>query len=245
MQVRQETVYINSKLPPRNSRGMWNRTIHCLATKVSDLLYWATGKQRVLVIDPMFFAPVNACFRRRILASPMWTTRAFAERMATKCGVSPHASVISGRYEIDPSYPREALLTGYSDMCLAVARSYWWCSNTYLTIDHFETALLPEGWVRLSEEERLALEVIFSERAVLREYQLEMYRANTQRYHMRSQLEERPPPAEEECPICFELATDCGPWVALRVCGHQFHSECVLRLVQPTCPLCRAVIVSF
>ena len=245
MQVRQETVYINSKLPPRNSRGMWNRTIHCLATKVSDLLYWATGKQRVLVIDPMFYAPINASFRRRIRASELWTTRAFAERMVTKCGVSPHASMTSGRYEIDPLYPREALLTGYADMCLAVARPFWWCRNKYLTIQYFETAPLPEGWVRLSEEERLALEVIFGENAVLREFQLEMYRVNTLRYHMRSQLDERPPPAEEECPICFELATDCGPWVALRVCGHQFHSECVLRLVQPTCPLCRAVIVSF
>ena len=220
---------------------MWSGTIQWIATKVSDLLYLATGKRRALVLDPMFYTPINACFKRRALASLMWTNRAFAERMVTKCGVSPHPSAISGNYVIDQSFPREELIAGYADMCIAVACPFWWRRDYVLWKEHFKAAPLPEGWIRLSEEERLALELIFIERAAVRELQLEMYRLNTIRCQVRSRVKECVPPEGEECPICFELATDSS-WGAL-YCGHEFHFECILKLVRQTCPLCRADII--
>ena len=149
--------------------------------------------------------------------------------------------MISGNYEIDQRLRREELVASYADMCLALPRPFWWCRGGVLWKEHFEAAPLPEGWIRLSEEERLALELIFIERAAARELQLEIYRLSTIRCEVSSRLKECVPPEDEECPICFELATDSS-WGALH-CGHEFHRECILKLVRQTCPLCRADII--
>jgi hypothetical protein len=47
------------------------------------------------------------------------------------------------------------------------------------------------------------------------------------------------PEQGEECSICL----DGGgvDWVALSLCRHCFHTDCIGRWVFPTCPMCRAV----
>ena len=43
----------------------------------------------------------------------------------------------------------------------------------------------------------------------------------------------------EECSICLQGGG--VDWVALSLCRHCFHTDCIGRWAYPTCPMCRAV----
>ena len=56
-------------------------------------------------------------------------------------------------------------------------------------------------------------------------------------------------PQEGECSICLSDGYENGDNVAILPCGHLFHFDCMLRVVQmdalPRCPYCRTVLFSF
>jgi hypothetical protein len=130
-------------------------------------------------------------------------------------------------------------------MCIAVGNPYFkkgdHNANRYLTTDHLANAPLPRGWIRVSGG--YWYRNLFDSQLIWRLEQSEISNADRVRNLMRGQMVDcLISPDTDECSICLEPAAK-GAWIALVVCGHAFHKDCLFQIHRPTCPLCRAVIV--
>jgi hypothetical protein len=141
----------------------------CLRLLIERLCLLA-GAKKHYVLDPLFFTPIDCRFKRKVIASPLWTASVFAEKLLTKCGVCVDVSVITG--VLDPSITRAVLVAGYADMCVAVGLPCfgWNFTGVVLSKERFATAPLPvaSAWILVGEDERIRYAALLEGRALLR-----------------------------------------------------------------------------
>lgn len=147
---------------------MWAQTLRWCLLFVIERLCLFFGAKKHYLLDPLFYTPIDCCFKRKVIASPLWTASVFAEKLLTKCGVCVDASMITG--DLDPSITRSVLVQGYADMCVAVGMPCFGRKFTgvVLSRERFSTAPLPESWILVGEQERIRYAALFEERALLR-----------------------------------------------------------------------------
>ena len=217
-----------------NIRVMMETLAYTLATKAVAVLhalrFWVSDPQKTRIHDPLFNVLIDSDFRRQIAALSKGSFKDFAEKLILCLGICPGASTMTDLAALDASAIKEVLLDNYADMCTEIYFEMWKQLIKNVIIPEERFTALPKGWFRLSPYERTALRHFFATRHALK------------RTMVKCAAED-----DAECPICFEPA--CVSWVSLPSCGHQFHAECVLKLVypfepvRPKCPLCRAAIL--
>ena len=207
------------------------------------LWFWLTGVKKQFLLDPLFFSPIDTRFRQKVVASPMWSSSTFAIQLLTKAGVCVHPSMTAGRLTLDPSISRTHVAEGYASMCIIAAgppiyqhASGRWDALSWVSM---ASAPLPEGWSRISEQERLSYAALADEQYEIRWRQIILYGSQCNRQQITAQLVDCDP-VDEECCICLDQGEK--QWAFLRVCKHRFHVECITEITQLKCPLCRTAI---
>ena len=134
-----------------------------------ELLYRFLGARKVFVYDPLFCIRITPAFKRWAIDSYLWPQPSIvAERLLSKFGICAYASLLTGAH--DPSVTRTQLVSGYADMCVAVATPCFLWNNAptpFLSKHHLTTAPLPEGWCLVTESERMRYALFFQRRVVL------------------------------------------------------------------------------
>jgi hypothetical protein len=133
-----------------------------------ELLYRFLGARKDFLYDPLFCIRITPAFKRWAIDSHLWPAASVvAERLLSKFGICAYASLLTGVH--DPSVTRTQLVTGYADMCVAVAAPCFLWKNAkapFLSHRRLAAAPLPEGWCRVTEEERVRYDVYFQERSL-------------------------------------------------------------------------------
>jgi hypothetical protein len=215
---------------------------------LKPLLQWCTalwyrliGGRLCFMLDPLFYKPIDLNFRQVIAASPMWSTFGLAEHLLTVLGVCVHPSITRGRFELDPFITRDHVITGYAFMCISAGMPFYARRAGYkiLTREHLvSNGTLPEGWIFVSEMDRLWFIDLAEERNMQRSLRLSLYFTACKENAITERLADCSAD-DTECSIC--LGNDPAyEWKKIPACGHKFHRMCIAKIKQTTCPLCRA-----
>ena len=214
-----------------------------LYTWFTALWFRLTGAKKYYMLDPLFYMPIDANFKRNAIGSELWTATGFAEKLLLRSGVCVHPSMITGLFQLHPSISRDQLVAGYADMCMASANPYYKRGGhrfTVLSRALFATAPLPQGWSLIMEQDWIRFLQLYEQRRETQNRENELHVLQTIQQQVNNNTTECAAPGDDDCSICLQ---DAGNWVSLRKCGHKFHSVCILQITQPVCPLCRAVIL--
>jgi hypothetical protein len=221
---------------------MLNRLYTWFKNSTITLWYILTGAKKFYLVDPLFYLPIDANFKRIATGSALWTANGFAEKLLLRYGVCVHPSMTSGLFRLHPSISRDQLVAGYADMCMASATPFYKRDGEYFnTLPRalFVTAPLPWGWSLIRGEDWIGFLHLYEQRRENQTHENELHVLQTIQQQVKNNLTECDAPDDDDCSICLQ---DAGDWVKVRKCGHRFHSACILNIAQPVCPLCRAVI---